>query len=104
MWRRPWDAPSTGDGIALLAAAVNRGVDCWVAREPGECITCGHEWIKGEIIGPVYQTYRRDLRTGAVVFDPATRRACCVCVEQQRVEGDPSIEWARYAGVLRSQK
>jgi hypothetical protein len=91
-WRRPWDAPAVADGLTLIAAAVDRGVDCWAAREPGTCCTCGHEWIAGEIIGPVYQQYRRD-DDGSVTYDPAVRRACSVCVEQQRVEGDLSLHW-----------
>lgn len=92
MWRRPWDAPNVSDSIGLLAAAVNRGMDCWAAREPGTCCSCGHEWIAGEIIGTVYQAYRRN-DDGTVTYDPQPRRACCVCVEQQRVEGDLSQHW-----------
>lgn len=91
-WRRPWDAPGFDDSLMLLAAAVNRGIDCWWASEPGTCCTCGHEWIEGEVVGPVFQQYRRD-DDGTVTYDPAVRRACCVCVEQQRVQGDLSLRW-----------
>lgn len=91
--------PPLSDDVMLLAAAVDRGTDCWAAREPGECVTCGHEWIAGEIIGGVWQQYRRT-SSGMVLFDPEVRRACCVCVEQQRVQGDPSLLWAQNAGVM----
>jgi hypothetical protein len=91
--------PPLSDGVMLLAAAVDRGTDCWAAREPGECVTCGHDWITGEIIGPVFQQYAR-LCDGTVRYWPEVRRACCVCVERQRVQGDPSLQWARDAGAL----
>ena len=97
-WRRPWDAPPLSDSVSLLAAAVNRGTDWWVAREPGTCCTCGHEWIAGEMIGAVFQQYRCTSK-GEVVYDPATRRACCVCVEQQRVQGDLSLRWVAEAEI-----
>lgn len=91
-WRRPWDAPTVPEGVALLAAAVNRGSDWWVAREPGECCSCGHDWIAGEMIGPVFQQYARQ-DDGTLRYDPQVRRACCVCVERQRVQGDLSLQW-----------
>lgn len=87
------------DDMAALAAAVERGVGTWAARERGECCTCGHDWDPGEIIGCVTQAYVV-LPDGMVVRSPGTRLACLICVERQRVEGDLSIAWAREVGLL----
>lgn len=97
----PWASAGrpTDDQLGTLAAWVNRGAGCWAAREPGECCACGHDWIPGEIIGTVAQAYVR-APDGGVFRSPGVRLACCVCVEQQRVQGDLSIAWAREAGVL----
>lgn len=76
------------DDLSTLAVLVSRGTGMWAARQAGECCTCGHEWIPGEIIGYVTQAY---VRTGE--RRPGTRLACCVCVERQRLQGDLSLEW-----------
>lgn len=87
---RAWFADGTfePDPLPALRAAVDRGTDCWAAREPGECYVCGHEWIAGEIIGVVHLARDHNGRR-----NPRARRACCVCVEQVRVQGDPSHGW-----------
>lgn len=76
------------DPLPALRIAVDRGTDCWAAREPGECYVCGHEWIAGEIIGVAHLSRNRE-----GLYEPRARRACCVCVEQVRVQGDPSHAW-----------
>lgn len=86
-------------GLSALAAYVARGNGTWAAVEPGECCSCGHEWIPGEIIGAVTQAYER-LDDGTVRRSPGTRLACSVDVERQRLQGDLSIRWAREAGLL----
>ena len=86
-------------GLTTIAAFLARGNGCWPAVEHGECCTCGHEWIPGEIIGTVAQAYVRT-HDGGVLRSPGVRIACSVCVERQRVEGDLSLRWAREAGLL----
>lgn len=100
-WRRPWDVQSDRErGIALISSFLARNERTWAAAEPGECCTCGHDWIKGEMIGLVTQAFEVDRSTGRVWRAPGTRLACCVCVERQAIEGDLSLTWGREAGLL----
>lgn len=103
-WRKRAPRPTEAErGLTALAAYLARGHGTWAATENGECCTCGHEWIPGEIIGCVTQAYERQW-TSPVTFvvkrSPGTRLACSVCVEQQRVQGDLSVAWAVRAGLL----
>jgi len=92
--RRRFDVDMT----ALMVLVGNTG-SMWAARENGECCSCGHEWIPGEIIGVVTQAYVR-FDDGTVMRSPGSRLACAVCVAKQRATGDLSIEWAKGAGLL----
>lgn len=87
-------------GIATLAAYLAAHECTWYSVMPGECCTCGHEWVQGELIGAVTQAYEVDRDTGFVRRSPATRVACGMCVERQALEGDLSLGWAREAGLL----
>jgi len=87
------------DDLASLMILVGKVGSMWAARENGECCSCGHEWIPGEIIGVVTQAYVR-FDDGTVMRSPGSRLACAVCVAKQRATGDLSIEWAKGAGLL----
>lgn len=87
------------DDLVSVAAVVQRGVGCWPARQHGTCGSCGHEWIPGEVVGAVEQAYEVT-GDGMVRRSPASRVVCGLCKEQQRVEGDLSLRWAREAGLL----
>lgn len=88
------------DDINLLAAYANRGAGIWVSVGEGECCSCGHEWDSGELIGHVTQAYVK-FSDGVVARCPGRRLACVSCVEEQRIKGDLSLQWARDSGVLR---
>lgn len=102
-WLNRKDRPHTGrrrkDDLAALALLTGINGYLWTAVSEGECCCCGHDWIVGEVIGNVTQAYER-LDDGTVRRSPATRLACGVCVEKQRVQGDLSIAWAQDAGLL----
>lgn len=70
----------------------------WPAHNAGECCTCGHDWQRGELVGLVTQAYVRR-SDGTVTRRPGQRLACGACCERQYAEGDPSVQWAREAGL-----